>query len=213
MSTRPTWPEDAEQLVALQRDLAGIEPEQPRWRPAGSKGLLVGAVYAAPVRGHHGLGAAGDPAWAAAAVLHHHDVVAHAVVRGHFRAPYRPGLLALREGALLEQTVRSAGITPDVLLVNASGTDHPRGAGLALHLGWAVGVPTIGITDRVLHNPAASVPVTLREGARPVLVHPGWRTDMKVALDVVGGLGGSRTPVPLRVARQLARSARAGDAR
>jgi deoxyribonuclease V len=169
-------------------------------------------VYAAPIRGHRGLGAGGDQAWAAAVVLREHEVVGQAIVRGHFRAPYQPGLLALREGALLELTVREAGIMPDVLLVNATAKDHPRGAGLALHLGWAIGVPTIGITDRALHDPAASAPVALRQGARPVRVHPGWRTDLEAALEVVRRLGGSRTPTPLRVARRLARSARARDA-
>jgi deoxyribonuclease V len=39
---------------------------------------------------------------------------------------------------------------PDVLLVDATGLDHPRGAGLALHLGANLGVPSVGVTNRVL---------------------------------------------------------------
>jgi deoxyribonuclease V len=53
-----------------------------------------------------------------------------------------------------------------------------------------------------------------RTGTRPLVVHPGWRTDLDVALSVVrGALAGHRTPEPLRRARRQARRARAGRAR
>ena len=64
--------------------------------------------------------------------------------------PYLPALLALREGPLLEQAVRALPIAPEVLVVNATGRDHPRRAGLALHLGAVLGVPTVGVTTRPL---------------------------------------------------------------
>jgi len=57
--------------------------------------------------------------------------VATAVASGIAGAGYRAGLLALREGPLLEAAVRSLNQVPDILLVNATGRDHPRGAGLA----------------------------------------------------------------------------------
>jgi deoxyribonuclease V len=53
------------------------------------------------------------------------------VVSGEAGAPYLPGLLALREGALLEAAVRALPRPPEVLLVDATGRDHPRRAGLA----------------------------------------------------------------------------------
>jgi deoxyribonuclease V len=50
-----------------------------------------------------------------------------------------------------------------------------------------------------------------RAGTRPMVVHPGWRTDVETALQVVEeALSGRRTPEPLRQARRLARRARAG---
>jgi deoxyribonuclease V len=58
--------------------------------------------------------------------------------------PYLPALLTLREGPLLEQAVRALPITPEVLVVNATGRDHPRRAGLALHLGAVLGLPSVG---------------------------------------------------------------------
>jgi len=53
-------------------------------------------------------------------------------------------MLALREGLLLEQAMRALPIAPEVLVVNATGRDHPRRAGLALHLGAVLGLPTVG---------------------------------------------------------------------
>jgi deoxyinosine 3'endonuclease (endonuclease V) len=35
-------------------------------------------------------------------------------------------------------------------MANASGRDHPRGAGLALHLGAVLDQPSVGVTDRPL---------------------------------------------------------------
>src|SRR2546425_8927620 len=42
---------------------------------------------------------------------------------------------------------------PDVVLVAGAGKDHPRRAGLALHLGAVLDVPTVGVTDDPLSPP------------------------------------------------------------
>jgi len=152
-----------------------------------------------------------------------------ATVTGQAGAPYEPGLLALREGALLEAAVRALAERPEVLLIDATGRDHPRRAGLALHLGAILDLPTVGVTDRPLlaagPEPAASrgaraellldgeavaCRVRTREGARPVVVHPAWGTDPESAVAVVlAACRGRRTPEPQRLARRLAREARA----
>lgn len=205
------WPESADELETLQRRLAVDASSQPLWTPGDAGPPLVGAVFATGPRGVGGPGATGDPAWAAAVVMREGAVVDSAVIAGRLGAPYRPGLLALREGPVLERAVRALRVRPNVLLVDATGRDHPRGAGLALHLGWALGIPTVGVTDRVLSSAGASVAVSARSGVRPVRVHPAWRTSAEVAVTVVrAALAGARTPAPLREARRLARSARSG---
>jgi deoxyribonuclease V len=176
-----------------------------------------------------GPGARGDRAWAAAVVVRGRRTVEEATVVGEAGAPYEAGLLALREGPLLETAVRALREAPDVLLVDATGRDHPRRAGLALHLGAVLAMPTVGVTHRPLLAegdwPAtakgASSPLVLdgepvgawvrrRDGVRPVAAHPGWRTDVDTAVSVVLRTAGShRTPEPLRRARRLARLARA----
>jgi len=120
------WPGTREELVEEQLRLVALEPAPWRLDP----GARVGGVFVCFARGGSGPGRAGDPAWAAACVGGEGVLVA-----GHAGAPYEPGLLALREGALLEAAVRALAQPPDALLVDATGRDHPRRAGLALHLG------------------------------------------------------------------------------
>jgi deoxyribonuclease V len=218
------WPQTARELEDAQRELAAARPSL--WTPTAAP--VVGAVVVRFPRGQVGPGAAGDRGWAAAATLKDGQIVAAATVTGAAGGPYVPGLLALREGSLLEDAVRALDVVPDVLLVDATGRDHPRRAGLAIHLGAVLDVPTVGVTHRPLaakgEEPAQAAgsiaPLVLdgervgawvrtRRGARAVAVHAGWRTDVEVAVAVVlGCTRGHRTPEPLRHARRLARLAR-----
>jgi deoxyribonuclease V len=218
------WPRSADEPVRVQRALAAAAP--PPWRPGDRP--AVGACVVTFPRGRTGPGAAGDPAWAAAALVRGRRLLADAVVRGKAGGPYLPGLLALREGPVLEAAVHALTVAPDVLLVNATGRDHPRRAGLAVQLGSILELRTVGVTHRPLlaagtwpdDTLAARSPLLLgrerigawlrtRPGTRPLAVHAGWRTDVDVAVEVVlAATGRHRTPEPLRQARWLARSAR-----
>ena len=219
------WPSDAEQLVERQRRLADLPFES--WQPDPHE-LLVGGCWVCFPRGESGRGQAGDPAWAAAALLQAGRTLARRVTPGAAGAGYIPGMLALRLGPLLEQVVRLLPQPPDVLLVDGTGRDHPRRAGLALHLGAELDIPTVGVTHRPLvargHWPrdltGAAAPLKVdgdvvaawlrtRPGSRPLVVHPAWRTDLDTAVEVVRRTAVRRTPEPLRVARQTAREARA----
>jgi deoxyribonuclease V len=212
--------------VRVQRELGALTP--PLWRPAGPRPLVAGC-FVCFGRGGAGPGRAGEPGWAAAVLmLGDRRHVATSVVTGTAGAPYEPGLLALREGHLLEAAVRALSERPEVLLANASGRDHPRGAGLALHLGAVLDIPSVGVTDRPLvanggepgPERRATIPLLLgdvevaralrtRAGARPVVVHSGWRTDLDAAATVVvAATRRARTPEPLRRARRAAREAR-----
>ena len=137
------------------------------------------------------------------------------------------------EGPLLEAAVRALGTRPAVLLVDATGRDHPRRAGLATSLGAVLDIPTVGVTHRPLlatgdwpeARRGASAPLRIgdesvgcwlrvRPGARPLAVHPAWRTDLDTAVAVVlGATERVRTPQPLRRARTAARRARAQSTR
>ena len=220
-----TWPATDHELTRLQHALGETTPEP--WQPPTTL-TRIGACFVCfePV---HGAGTAGDRGFAGAAITHRRRLLAGATVSGPAGGPYLPTLLALREGPLLEQAVRALEIAPEVLVVNATGRDHPRRAGLALQLGVVLGLPTVGVTTRPLvaqgawppDQRAATAPllvggevvgcwVRTRAGARPVAVHAAWQTDAPAAVQVVlAATRRARTPEPLRRARTLARTRRA----
>lgn len=91
---------------------------------------------------------------AAAAVVY--DVVKNEAVETavkQFRgkpAPYIPGFLFLREGPPLLEVVSEVRSGFDVLLVDGHGRAHPRRCGIATFLGFAAGLPSIGVAKSVL---------------------------------------------------------------
>jgi deoxyribonuclease V len=220
-----SWPGTAEELVRVQRELAAASP--PAWSAPAALAPLAGC-FVSFARGIAGEGAAGDPGVAAAALTRGRKLLASATVSGAAGGPYLAALLALREGALLEAAVRALHPLPEVLLVNATGRDHPRRAGLALHLGAVLGLPTVGVTNRPLaaqgawpdDQRGATAPLRLggelvgywlrsRAGAKPVAVHAAWRTDPEAAVEVaLAATRRHRTPEPIRRARTAARTAR-----
>jgi len=253
-----SWPSSGEALVELQCRLASEAEAVLQANPwTLSVGPVIGGCFVAFARGEAGPGKPGDRAWAAAvawraddassgrsrATDRHlrgalsaglprraDDVVAQAVVAQRVAAAYVPGLLALREGPVLAAAVAALDLQPDVLLVDATGLDHPRRAGLAVHLGAVAGIPTVGVTRRLLIasgtlpelQRGALTPVHFggrcvgfwvctRTGARAVIAHAGWRTTPETAAQTVlaASTEAARTPVPLQEARRVAREARA----
>jgi deoxyribonuclease V len=218
------WPEGRDELIREQEALA--QAARPPFRPSAAPALA--GCFVCFERGGAGPGQAGDRGWAGAAVGR--DT---AVATGVAGAPYEPGLLALREGPLLEAAMRALPTGAEALLVNATGLDHPRRAGVAVHLGAILDMPTAGVTHRPLlaegewppDERGASSPLLLdaelvgywlrtRAGTRPLAVHAAWRTDPDTAVELVlAAASGRRTPEPIRLARRAARIARAGGLR
>jgi deoxyribonuclease V len=257
LNERSDWPQQDAALVALQvRFGAAAEmalADDP-WVPSRER-ILFGACFVAFARGSTGPGHAGDRAWAAAVtwagdpvrqtlrwsddhlrgsdpVLRPRradDVLAQSVVTGRVEAAYIPGLVARREGPILAAALTGLDPRPEVVLVDASGLDHPRHAGLALHLGAALGIPSVGVTRRPLVAAGDRPPlrrgevaplrlagrcvafwVCTRTGTQPLVAHGAWRTSPHTAVRVVmaASTAAARTPVPLQEARRVAREAR-----
>src|SRR5512132_707150 len=157
------WPSTAEELVCSQEEVGRAAPSP--WRPVGED-VAAAACFVCFERGRSGPGRKGETAWAGAAVSRGRRLVAHAVVTGVAGNAYEPGLLALREGPVLETAVRALTERPDALLVDATGRDHPRRAGLALQLGAILDLPSVGVTHRRLLATATGLPTREARVAR-----------------------------------------------
>jgi deoxyribonuclease V len=228
-SVMPRWPETTAALEGVQTELARQALDVEPWSFPRDRPVAVAGAFIAYRTGVYGMGARGDQAWLAAAVYEAGKRIAATTMEGTTGAPYLAGYLALREGPLLEQVVRGLIPPPEVLLVDATGRDHPRGAGLALHLGAVLDLPSVGVTDRALvavgdqpgrlrgtraplriGDELVGYVLRTQDGVRPVIVHPGWRMLPETACEVVLAFTYRiRTPEPLREARRLAKDARA----
>ncbi|NLY01491.1 MAG: hypothetical protein GXY83_35815 [Rhodopirellula sp.] len=159
-------------------------------------------------------------------------------VRRPVRFPYITSYLSFREIPLLLDVLEAAASTDhraDLLLVDGSGVLHPRGAGIAAHLGAVVSMATIGVTKKILCGSVdlkdmgllesrpvrvdgKALGVAIRPTARssrPIFVSPGHKSNVALAEAVVRRLLlGRRLPEPLywadRLSRAAARNMRSG---
>jgi deoxyribonuclease V len=139
--------------------------------------------------------------------------------------PYVPGLLAFREAPALLDAFGRLPEAPDLVLVDGHGISHPRGLGVASHVGVLLDVPTIGVAKSILvgkvegelgEMPGSQVPLVwrgrviatvlrTRRRVQPVYVSVGHRVSLAGAVrHVMALLGGYRLPEPTRQADRAA---------
>lgn len=125
-------------------------------------------------------------------------------ITGETRFPYIPGLLSFREGPVLIRAFDSLKVKPDVMIFEGQGIAHPRGLGLATHLGIWLDIPSVGCTKTpLLHLPIRlgtrrgeiqsirvdnrTVGAVLRtkNNVKPVFVSPGHKIDLATSLGLV----------------------------
>jgi len=118
--------------------------------------------------------------------------------------PYVPGYLSFREAPAVIAAFEKVKSRPDVMILDGQGIAHPRGLGLASHVGLLLGFPTVGCAKSLLvgkHIPVppekgASVPLIFKEkevgkvlrtrtNVKPVFVSPGHMMDIKHAAEFV----------------------------
>lgn len=206
------WPTTSVGAIALQRKLAALVRIEPLAGPVD----LVAGVDAAFSR--DGRVIAGIVLWRASDGA----IVERRAAQRPLRFPYIPGLLSFRELPALLAAFRTLRTTPDAVLCDAQGLAHPRGFGLACHLGLWLQRPTIGCAKSRLCGEyaeprpargAASV-LTLgdrpvgavlrtRDRAKPLFVSPGWGCDTASAVGaVLSCTRRYRLPEPARLAHQ-----------
>ncbi|HGY08740.1 MAG TPA: endonuclease V [Oceanithermus profundus] len=68
--------------------------------------------------------------------------------------PYVPGYLSFREAPVYLAALEALGVDPDALLVDGQGIAHPRGLGIAAHLGVHTGLSSLGVAKSRLFGEA-----------------------------------------------------------
>jgi len=143
--------------------------------------------------------------------------------------PYIPTLLTFREGPVLLECFLSLREKVDLIMFDGQGIAHPRGMGLATHLGILLSTPAIGcaksrltgnykepgikkgsysyIKDRSGRIIGAAL--RTRDKVKPVFVSPGYRINLRDSIDIVLRCTGKfRIPEPLRYAHTLGKNGR-----
>jgi deoxyribonuclease V len=142
--------------------------------------------------------------------------------------PYIPGLLTFREGPVVLEAYERLSTEPDLLMFDGQGIAHPRGLGLASHVGVLLDKPSIGCAKsrlvgefkepkqkrgsmRTLSFQSRKVGVVLRtrDNTKPLFVSPGHRITVETAARKVLDAGaGYRLPEPTRRAHHEAERAK-----
>ena len=137
--------------------------------------------------------------------------------------PYVPGLLSFREAPAVIAAWGRLRHPADLLLCDGQGIAHPRGIGLASHLGLWLDVPTIGCAKSLLvgsHGPlrlrrgstsplrhagrTVGTAVRTRACVKPLYVSPGHRVGFAYAVRLALACArGFRVPDPTRLADRL----------
>lgn len=134
------------------------------------------------------------------------------------RFPYVPGLLSFREAPPLLKAFEQLSRTPDLAIFDGQGIAHPRGIGLASHMGLLLDIPAIGcaktrlvgefapvglergnMSDLFYRGESVGKVLRSKKNVKPLFVSPGHRISRSRAADVVlSCCRGYRFPEPLR---------------
>jgi len=144
--------------------------------------------------------------------------------------PYIPGLLSFREIPALIDALRKLEIEPDLIFCDGQGIAHPRGLGLASHLGILLNKSTIGCAKSPLvgtyhkvgegkgnyaylihKNRIIGAVVRTRSKVKPIFVSPGYGVMLNDCVKfVLETCSRYRIPEPTRQAHLLVNSVRSG---
>ena len=142
--------------------------------------------------------------------------------------PYIPGLLSFREIPALLEVLRKIEVEPDLIFCDGQGIAHPRGIGIASHLGVLLHKPTIGCAKSRLvgefdpvgqdrgdyvylryQNRVIGAVVRTKSRVKPIFISPGYGVMLQDCIRfVLETCPTYRIPEPTRQAHLLVNSVR-----
>ncbi|MFW6056420.1 MAG: deoxyribonuclease V [Chloroflexota bacterium] len=211
-----SWDVTTSEAASIQRDLStSVERSRPF---SGAPRLIAGVDLSVDRVRKQGRGAV--------VVLQYDDLspIEVRTIDTDVRWPYVPGLLSFREAPIVLDLCAALKNTPDVVLVDGHGIAHPRGLGLASHVGLFLDCTTVGCAKSLLcgeHAPLAEergstadivldgrvvgVALRTRHGVKPVYVSIGHKADLASAAGwVLHCASRYRLPEPTRLAHLAA---------
>lgn len=130
--------------------------------------------------------------------------------------PHIPGFEGFREVPAMIEAVNLLEVEPDVLLVSGDGIIHPRGLGIASHLGLSLNIPTIGVSEKLtcgiveegkvlIQGDLKGFEFRTKEHANPIYVSPGHLISLGSSLDLVKKVVKypHKMPEPLHIAYRV----------
>lgn len=145
--------------------------------------------------------------------------------------PYISTYLSFREGPVLIDLIEDAEDRPDVLMIDGNGILHPKGIGLASHIGVILDLPTIGIAKSKLcgdqleevnkDNKISKIEMNGKligyallssdRAKKPIYVSSGHKVLSKTAVEIVKDHCKYKIPEPIRKAHIIANKRRKND--
>jgi deoxyribonuclease V len=152
------------------------------------------------------------------------ELVEKSIVERPTDFPYIPGFLSFREAPAVLEALGRLKTRPDLLIVDGHGYAHPRGFGIACHIGVESGLPSIGAAKSLLvgeysmpaeaagsrqplryKGETVGTVLRSRDGVAPLFVSSGHKIGLDAAVDwVLGCCRGYRLPETTRWADGLA---------
>jgi deoxyribonuclease V len=137
--------------------------------------------------------------------------------------PFKPGFSAYREMPAMLEAYNLLEQEPDVLIVKGTGILHPRKLGVATHLGLALNLPTIGVTEKLiigkneqgkifLGTELCGFEVITKEHAKPIYISPGNSITLGSCLNIIKNSiqFPHKMPEPLHLAHKIGKKKRKG---
>lgn len=186
-----SWDLTPKEAIALQRELAS----KVTIAPAGHSVRLIAGSDCAFHK-------PSDSVFASAVLwnVRTKSVQAASTVVQPCKFPYIPGLLSFREAPAILAAIQELPAAPDLVMCDGHGLAHPRGFGLACHIGVWLEIPAIGVaksrlcgihrtpgeakgssTRLYLDDRVVGCVLRTRGGVKPVYVSVGHRARLRDA--------------------------------